>query len=119
MWWGLFPGFLLIIAASSLPQSTLVGLVGLAFWLWGCFNVAKGKGYHPAYALLTLIPLIGFFILLFLRDKNKASRTLATDPSDYPLQCRECGHPYQLSDYRPTATAIACSRCHATLPRQV
>jgi Zn-dependent protease with chaperone function len=40
-----------------------------------------------------------------------------TATPEYLRRCPECGHPYRLSDYRPDATEIGCSRCHARFPR--
>ena len=50
---------------------SLLQLVGLGFWIWGCCMYAKGKGYSAAMGLLGLLSIIGLIILVVLPDKAK------------------------------------------------
>ena len=50
---------------------SLIALVGLLFFIWGCTNYAAGKGYSKVLGLLGLLSCIGLIILVVLPDKNK------------------------------------------------
>jgi len=50
---------------------TIVMLVGVVFFIWGCMNYAVGKGYSQFLGLLGLFSCIGLLILVLLPDKNK------------------------------------------------
>lgn len=47
-----------------------LGLVGLGFFIWGCFNYAQGKGYPALVGLLGILSCCGLIILVLLPDKN-------------------------------------------------
>jgi hypothetical protein len=54
------------------PLFLMIGLVGCSFYLWGCWNFAKGKGWHGWFGLfLGLIFIIGLVVLFVLPDKTK------------------------------------------------
>ncbi len=73
-------GILLQIIARALktawpsPASlaTLIGLLGLGLFVYGCFNYAQGKGYSRWLGLLGLLSCLGLVVLVVLPDKNKA-----------------------------------------------
>lgn len=46
-------------------------LVGVGFFIWGCFNYSEGKGYPPALGLLGLASCLGLIVLVLLPDKLK------------------------------------------------
>jgi hypothetical protein len=48
----------------------LLGLAGMAAFIWGCFNYAKGKGYPSILGLLGFFSCIGLLILVVLPDKH-------------------------------------------------
>ena len=50
---------------------SLIALVGVVFFIWGCMNYAAGKGYSKVLGLLGLLSCIGLIILVVLPDKNK------------------------------------------------
>jgi hypothetical protein len=56
--------------AGALAGSILV-LVGVVFFIWGCMNYAEGKGHSKWLGLLGLLSCIGLIILVILPDKNK------------------------------------------------
>lgn len=57
---------------SMATVGTLVGLVGAVMFIWGCINLAVGKGYSWAFGLLAFLPCIGLIILLVMPDKTTA-----------------------------------------------
>jgi hypothetical protein len=76
---GVALGIILEIAGQiimrQMPNLALVGtivmLVGVVFFIWGCMNYAVGKGYSQFLGLLGLFSCIGLLILVLLPDKNK------------------------------------------------
>ena len=68
-----------LIAAIFLPNlpdlANLLGLVlkfsCLGTFIWGCVELAKAKGYHPAWGALGILTLLGLLILIILPNKNK------------------------------------------------
>ena len=54
---------LTILGWLFLLSGTILLLIGFAFY-------AKAKGRHPAWSLLALLSIIGWLILILLRDKN-------------------------------------------------
>ena len=56
--------------AISILGSLLL-IVGSVIFIWGCWNYAKGKGYHGAWGLLGLLSCIGLVILVLFPDKHK------------------------------------------------
>lgn len=61
------------------PNNAVV-LCGLALWIagvvlliWGCGQYAKGKGFSQWWGILGLLYILGFLILFFFPDRNKAA----------------------------------------------
>jgi hypothetical protein len=48
----------------------LIALGGTALLVWGCYNLVKKKGYHPALALLGIPWCFGVLLLLVMPNKN-------------------------------------------------
>ncbi len=44
-------------------------VAGMPLFFFGCYRMAKGKGYHGAWALLGLLSLIGLIILFLLPNR--------------------------------------------------
>jgi len=60
---------------SSTPkQGLVIWLVGFALLLWGCVNLAAGKGHSGWYGLLAFLLLPGLIILLNFSDQYVALR---------------------------------------------
>lgn len=111
MWRGFIPGILLSNLAYLLPFPLAFQLIGLALYLYGCIHFSVGKGYPAGEGFIGLIPIFGIFILWFRPDKHRDQRLLEDDASEYEHACPECSHPFRLSDYRPDAIELGCSRC--------
>jgi len=45
---------------------------GIPLFFFGCYRMAKGKGYHGAWALLGFLSLIGLIILFLLPTRVKS-----------------------------------------------
>jgi hypothetical protein len=60
------PGYISYLAICML-------VAGIPLFFFGCHRIAKGKGYHDAWALLGLLSLIGLIILFLIpnRIENK------------------------------------------------
>ena len=56
--------------ANSLIGSILT-LVGLALFIWGCINYAAGKGHSKWLGLLGILSCLGLLILVLLPDRHK------------------------------------------------
>jgi hypothetical protein len=56
---------------GSIGLGFVVALAGLAVFIWGCGQYAKGKGYSPWFGLLGLLSIVGLIALVFFRDKHK------------------------------------------------
>ncbi len=54
--------------------AALVFVAGLGVLFWGCYNLAKRKGYHGAAALLGLFSCFGVPILLLMPSRNSERR---------------------------------------------
>ena len=76
---GLGAGLILQLVARFLllPQEgTLallgwpVALLGLALWIWGCWNYADSKGYPGYVGLLGIFSCFGLIILALLPDRS-------------------------------------------------
>jgi hypothetical protein len=52
---------------------SLIGLIGLGFFIWGCANYSEGKGHSKWLGFLGLLSIIGLIVLMFLPDKHKAT----------------------------------------------
>lgn len=58
-------------------------LIVMPIFVWGCWDLAKGKGYSGAVGLLGLLSLVGLIILLALPDKMSSFPADADDsPED-------------------------------------
>ena len=70
-------GIVLQIAGRVLANSGSEGiglvvlLVGLAAFIWGCGQYAKGKGYSAWFGALGLLSIIGLIVLVIFPDKHK------------------------------------------------
>ncbi len=58
----LLPGYISYLAIGML-------VAGIPLLFFGCYRMAKGKGYHGAWALLGLLSLIGLIILFLLPNR--------------------------------------------------
>jgi hypothetical protein len=78
---GVAIGLILEIAGQvinrQMPDLILVGsiiiLIGVVFFIWGCMNYCAGKGYPKVLGLLGLLSCIGLIVLVVLPDKNKSA----------------------------------------------
>ena len=69
-------GFLLALTGYVL--STVIPTLGITMYIlgiipyfWGCYYMAKGKGYSGSLALLGLLSLIGIIVLFVLPNRYK------------------------------------------------
>jgi len=53
---------------------TLVTIGGLALFIWGCGQYAKGKGHSAWFGLFGILSIIGLLVLFFLPDRHKAAK---------------------------------------------
>jgi hypothetical protein len=53
----------------------LMWLTGTGLQIWGCYYLAKGKGYHGAFSMLGVMCCLGLLILLVLPNKYGDART--------------------------------------------
>ncbi len=60
----------------SVIPSGIALFCGPALFLWGCHSLVKRKGYHPAWTLVAIVPLIGLIVLLYLPDKHSTRAAL-------------------------------------------
>lgn len=70
-----FFGILLILfgflfRAVSFELGIVLSLIGYVFFIVGCINYAKAKGYPGVLGLLGLLNLIGLIIIVILPDKK-------------------------------------------------
>ncbi len=56
----------------------LLGLVGFAVFMWGCYCLVKKKGYHGAFTLFGLLGCIGLLVPLLIPDKFTGKTTRGT-----------------------------------------
>ena len=77
---GIGVGFVLVLLGKYLalfqPESSallvwVVCLVGIAFFIWGSSQYARGKGHSPYWGVLGLFYILGFVVLFFLPDRHK------------------------------------------------
>jgi uncharacterized membrane protein len=54
-------------------MGSIIMLVGLVAFIWGCAQYAKGKGHSPWFGLFGLLSIIGLIVLALFRDKHKVS----------------------------------------------
>ncbi len=80
---GVGVGFLLQVAGQVLSNNDAPGiglvvlLVGLAMFIWGCGQYARGKGYSPWFGALGLLSIIGLIVLVLFPDKHKSNKLAA------------------------------------------
>jgi len=69
-------GFVLLFPKFGLPGvGAIAMLVGTPLYLWGCYALAKAKGYSTAIVLTALCGLLfPMVVLLALPDKHKHYR---------------------------------------------
>lgn len=74
-------GFVLQILyyLTKTEEANIFGVIllwgGIILFTVGCWNYAKGKGYHGAYGLLGLIfNIFGLIILASMPDKHKEAK---------------------------------------------
>jgi hypothetical protein len=53
--------------------AALLGLVGIALEVWGCYIWAKIKGRNAAWCLLGMLSPIGLIVFFLLKDKSSAA----------------------------------------------
>lgn len=61
-----------VSAALAIP-GLIIFLIGVAVFVWGCMNYAKGKGHSPWLGVLGLLSVIGLIILVLLPDRHKTA----------------------------------------------
>ena len=54
----------------GLSLGSILLLVALVFWFWGCAAYAKNKGYSEFLGFLGFLGLLGLLILVFLPNKS-------------------------------------------------
>jgi hypothetical protein len=64
-----------------------ISFIGAALWVWGCVHLAIVYRLNPAFGLLGLFFLVGFFILLWCGKKKPdwdiaAARRRAMNPGN-------------------------------------
>jgi len=123
-----FAGFMLFPAIYCRRVAIRKGL-SPGYWFFAgltrsFFAIAS---VHLAQTNLFLCPYCGEE---FLRGQDECvacgetlpdaySMTALVDPARrYDRTCPECATPYSLSDYRPDALEVRCSRCKALLERR-
>ncbi|MEJ2061448.1 MAG: hypothetical protein P8Y64_13340 [Gammaproteobacteria bacterium] len=68
-----FGRYLQMQGSGMSALGSLMLLMGIGVFLWGCWNYAQGKGYHGAWGLLGLFSLLGLIILAVLPDRHKTA----------------------------------------------
>lgn len=72
---GVGVGLLLsFIANFGMPDTGLgflVALVGTGFFIWGCSEYARAKGYSPWWGALGFLSILGLIALVFFPDRHK------------------------------------------------
>ena len=70
-------GILLQVAGRMMAErgspevGLIVALAGVAIFIWGCGQYAKGKGHSMWFGALGLLSVIGLVILVVMSDKHK------------------------------------------------
>jgi len=59
--------------AAAIPGS-IIALVGVIVFIWGCMNYAVGKGHSKWLGLLGLFSCIGLIVLILLPDQHKTPK---------------------------------------------
>jgi len=50
---------------------SLVILVGVIAFIWGCAQYCRGKGHSPWWGAFGLLSILGLIVLFFLPDRHK------------------------------------------------
>lgn len=79
---GIGAGILLVVIGFVLmfvspPLGWLTRLTGGGFYLWGCWNYARAKGWHGWFGAFLGLTTIGLIVLPLLPDRNEAPKTPA------------------------------------------
>ncbi len=60
------------MAERGMPEvGLIIALAGVAIFIWGCGQYAKGKGHSVWFGALGLLSIIGLVILVVMSDKHK------------------------------------------------
>ena len=59
------------ISNEGVIIGAIVGLGGVAIFVWGCVNLAAVKGYSKWLGLLGLLSCIGLVVLILLPDQSR------------------------------------------------
>lgn len=74
-------GIVLQVAGRTMAErgtpdiGLIVALVGVAVFIWGCGQYAKGKGYSAWFGALGLLSIIGLIVLVVMPDKHAEQKT--------------------------------------------
>lgn len=72
---GIAFGLLAQLIGFFIFKDKVIGVIlawgGVALFIWGTYNYAKGKGYHGAVGFLGLLSFAGLIVLICLPDKHK------------------------------------------------
>jgi hypothetical protein len=64
--------FILVRQGIITPDlGSLIWLLGVLVFVWGCMNYVEGKGASKWFGWLGLLSLIGLLFLFFLPDRHK------------------------------------------------
>jgi hypothetical protein len=55
---------------AILVIANVCALAGVAIFVWGCSQYAKGKGHSPWWGFLGLLSIFGLVALVFFPDKR-------------------------------------------------
>ena len=70
-------GILLQVAGRTMAErgtpetGLLIALIGVAIFIWGCGQYAKGKGHSAWFGALGFLSIIGLIVLAVMKDKHK------------------------------------------------
>jgi DNA-directed RNA polymerase subunit RPC12/RpoP len=92
--------------------ASIIFMVGVGFWVWGCIRFAQAKAYHWAWGLLG-IPVIGFVVLLIMPDKSARDGKIAIPKIAEITHSQEPAAPP--SQTAPSEMVFACPQCHKKL----
>ena len=62
----------MVLLSGVAKKSDIIFTLGYFLIGWGCWALAKGKGYHSAWGLFGIINLAGPIVLAFFKDRNKS-----------------------------------------------
>ncbi|MCD4499987.1 hypothetical protein [Chromobacterium vaccinii] len=62
------------IVKSGVPiVGLIIAIIGAGFFIWGCSQYSKGKGYSGKFGLLGLLSIFGLVVLALMPDKHKGA----------------------------------------------